>query len=108
MRGEDHVGPMNATVRGTQWARKRVLLNSCIQWIAALGCLFVAAAAHAQDLRAQCGSIPKSQVEIIDSTRQSYSIRMGGKIDGEMTRDPMGYWAYDQYWEPNVSVTLEN
>jgi len=99
---------MNATVRGTQWARKRVLLNSCIQWIAALGCLFVAAAAHAQDLRAQCGSIPKSQVEIIDSTRQSYSIRMGGKIDGEMTRDPMGYWAYDQYWEPNVSVTLEN
>jgi hypothetical protein len=25
-----------------------------------------------------------------------------------MTRDPMGYWAYDQYWEPNVSVKLEN
>ena len=56
----------------------------------------------------QCGSIPKSHVEIIDSARQSYSFQMGGKIDGEMTRDPMGYWAYDQYWEPNVSVTLEN
>jgi hypothetical protein len=33
---------------------------------------------------------------------------MGGAIDGAMTRDPVGYWAFDQYWEPNLSVRLEN
>jgi hypothetical protein len=33
---------------------------------------------------------------------------MGGQFDGEMTRDPVGYWAYDQYWEPNLYVRLEN
>ena len=33
---------------------------------------------------------------------------MGGAIDGEMTRDPVGYRAYDQYWEPNIFVRIEN
>ena len=64
--------------------------------------------AVAQDLRTQCGSSIKSHVEAIDSASHSYSIQMGGKIDGERTRDPIGYWAFDQYWEPNVSVRLEN
>ena len=61
-----------------------------------------------QDLRMQCGTTSRTQVENIDSSSFSYSIHMGGKIDGEMTRDPIGYWAYDQYWEPNVAVRLEN
>lgn len=56
----------------------------------------------------QCGGSPRVQVQTVDSARSNYVLHMGGTIDGEMTRDPMGYWAYDQYWEPNVSVKLEN
>ena len=64
--------------------------------------------ASGQDLRTQCSVHNKSRVEMIESSRSSYSIKMNGSIDGEMTRDPMGYWAYDQFWEPNVSVRMEN
>jgi hypothetical protein len=64
--------------------------------------------ATGQDLRMKCGANSKTHVEIIDTAQATYSIRMGGKIDGAMTRDPIGYWAYDQYWEPNVLVRLEN
>ena len=70
--------------------------------------LALAVNAAGQDLRTQCGANSKTHVETIDSAHAAYSIRMGGKIDGAMTRDPIGYWAYDQYWEPNVSVRLEN
>lgn len=37
-----------------------------------------------------------------------YRIAMGGTVDGEMTRSPVGYQAYTQGFEPNVCVTLEN
>ena len=74
-------------------------------WILALT---MAQAAAGSDLRMQCGVSPKSQVKVLDTAKGSYTVQMGGKIDGAMTRDPMGYWAYDQYWEPNVSVRLEN
>ena len=33
---------------------------------------------------------------------------MGGQIDGASTRDPVGYWAFEQYWEPNLYVRLAN
>jgi len=77
-------------------------------WAVLLLCLALCGAAAGQDLRMQCGANSKTQVETIDSAHATYSIRMGGKIDGAVTRDPIGYWAYDQYWEPNVSVRLEN
>lgn len=64
--------------------------------------------ATGEDLRMACGNNLKTQAETIDSSRFPYSIDLGGKIDGPMTRDPIGYWAYDQFWEPNVSVTLAN
>ena len=86
--------------------RKSGLIH--ISWlILAAGILF-AGAAEGQDLRTQCGTHIKTQAETIDSNKFSYSIPMGGSIDGVMTRDPIGYWAYDQYWEPNISVRLEN
>ena len=75
--------------------------------IAVLG-LSLAGHVAGQDLRTQCGVATKTHVETIESSTHSYSFAMGGKIDGAMTRDPMGYWAYDQYWEPNVAVKLEN
>lgn len=70
--------------------------------------LFLAGSAAGQNLCRQCGTNTKKQVETIDSSHYTYAIDMDGKIDGPMTRDPIGYWAYDQYWEPNVRVTMEN
>lgn len=78
----------------------------CVFFLAA-GMLLTSGAV-ADDLQSQCGTNPKNHVQIIDSSHGVYSVDLGGKIDGVMTRDPIGYWAYDQYWEPNVSVTIEN
>ena len=72
-----------------------------------IGVLLVGSAVG-QNLCRQCGTNTKKQVETVDSSHYTYAIDMGGKIDGLMTRDPIGYWAYDQYWEPNVRVTMEN
>lgn len=62
----------------------------------------------AEDLRALCDSPPKYHREIISDGSHKYTVRMGGKIDGGMTRDPVGYWGYNQYLEPNLFVRLEN
>ncbi len=66
------------------------------------------AVAGAGDLRAICGGPARAHTEAIGSGKHAYTVRMGGNIDGEMTRDPVGYWAFDQFWEPNLSVRLEN
>lgn len=76
-------------------------------WMAAT-VLLCALPAVAQDLRMQCGSAQRTHVETVSASQFSYNISMGGVVDGEMTRDPMGYWAYDQFWEPNVGIRLEN
>jgi hypothetical protein len=70
--------------------------------------LLLAGTASGQNLCSQCGDNTRQQVENIDSSHATYAVEMGGKIDGPMTRDPVGYWAYDQYWESNVRVTMEN
>ena len=70
--------------------------------------LLLAGTVSGQNLSSECGDNSKQQVENIDSSHATYAIEMGGKIDGPMTRDPIGYWAYDQYWEPNVRVTMKN
>jgi hypothetical protein len=68
----------------------------------------VASLLRASDLRTTCGDNPKSQSQIITSGNQTYTIHMGGCLDGDMTRDPVGYWGYDQFWEPNLYVRMEN
>lgn len=70
--------------------------------------LLLSGMAWGQNLSSECGNNPRQHVENIDSSRAAYSLDMGGNIDGPMTRDPIGYWAYDQYWEPNVRVTMKN
>jgi hypothetical protein len=70
--------------------------------------LLLAVPTLGQNLCSQCGDNTRQQVETIDSSHATYAIDMVGKIDGPMTLDPIGYWAYDQYWEPNVRVTMEN
>lgn len=77
-------------------------------WSLLVAGTLLTANASAADLQSQCGSNGKNHVQIIDSSRSVYTVDLGGKIDGPMTRDPIGYWAYDQYWEPNISVTIEN
>jgi hypothetical protein len=51
---------------------------------------------------------PRRYVEVIEATIHEYVVRMGGQIDGASTRDPVGYWAFEQYWEPNIYVRMEN
>lgn len=70
--------------------------------------LVVSGVLHAADLSYLYDSPPKYHEEIISNSSHRYSIQMKGKIDGKMTRDPVGYWAFDQYWEPNVYVKMEN
>jgi len=62
----------------------------------------------ASDLRTTCSDDAKRETKIITSDKETYTIHMGGHIDGDMTRDPVGYWGYDQYWEPNFYVRMEN
>jgi hypothetical protein len=52
------------------------------------------------DLRAACGVNPKRHVETVESSHATYTVNIGGAIDGAMTCDPLGYWSYVQYWEP--------
>ncbi len=77
-------------------------------WTVLVCGFLLARSAVGADLRTQCGANTKRQVENVDSSRFAYSVNMSGKIDGPMTRDPIGYWAYDQYWQPNVEVRIEN
>lgn len=46
--------------------------------------------------------------ETICSTDHAYAIEVGGAFDGAMTRDPVGYGAYNQAWENNLWVRMEN
>ncbi len=49
--------------------------------------------------------------EIVECVRLGhavYHIVMAGTMDGENTRSPVGYQVYDQAFEPNVSVKMEN
>ena len=50
----------------------------------------------------------RTHVETITGSRYGYAVSMGGLFDGDMTRDPIGYAAFNQYFEPNRSVLLEN
>jgi hypothetical protein len=77
-------------------------------WPILISAFLLAGTAMGADLRTACGSTPKRHVETIDATHSTYMVNMGGTIDGPMTRDPIGYWSWVQYWEPNVKVTLAN
>ena len=50
----------------------------------------------------------RNHVEEVTSGHHAYRIEMGGTIDGENTRSPVGYQVYDQAFEPNLYVRIEN
>jgi hypothetical protein len=51
---------------------------------------------------------PHQHVENITAASHVYRIRVNGTADGTNTRDPIGYGSYDQAWESNLSVRMEN
>lgn len=56
------------------------------------------------------GGVPGQHLhrENIEDGPHDYSIDMGGGLDGPSTRDPVGYGNYNQAWENNLWVRLEN
>ena len=47
-------------------------------------------------------------VQSITTASQEYSVHVGGSVDGESLRDPVGYGNYSQSWENNLWARLEN
>ena len=45
---------------------------------------------------------------VLTSKPGAYEVKMGGSVDGVMTRMPVSYSAYHQGWQPNRSLRLEN
>ena len=50
----------------------------------------------------------KTHIETITDKAHTYTVTMGGTLDGVNTRDPVGYSPYGQAFEPNHSVRMEN
>jgi len=47
-------------------------------------------------------------IQSITTSTADYSVRVGGSVDGESLRDPVGYANYNQSWENNLWVRMEN
>jgi hypothetical protein len=50
----------------------------------------------------------KQHEEIITFSAKKYSIKIGGTLDGYMTRSPIGVFSWQQNWENNVALRIEN
>ena len=46
--------------------------------------------------------------EAPQSNEHAYTIEVGGTADGKSMRDPVGYGYYQQHWENNVALSMEN
>ena len=51
---------------------------------------------------------PQCHTEPVAAASHRYVVRVGGTLDGENTRDPVGYGNYGQAWENNRSLRLAN
>ncbi len=54
------------------------------------------------------GDKVQQHTETVTAGPHEYKIVFKGTVDGVMTRDPVGYGAYRQGFQPNLSVRLEN
>ncbi len=54
------------------------------------------------------GPAPRSHTETITTARHEFVLRMGGTMDGENTRTPIGYGAWSRAFEPMREVRIEN
>ena len=51
---------------------------------------------------------PRQHTETITAARHEFVLRMGGTMDGENTRTPVGYNAWSRAFEPMREVRIEN
>ena len=51
---------------------------------------------------------PRQHTETVTAGQHRYTVRVGGTLSGENTRDPVGYGNYGQAWENNISLRLSN
>lgn len=51
---------------------------------------------------------PRRHTETITTARREFVVRMGGTMDGENTRTPVGYGAWSRAFEPMREVRIEN
>ena len=54
------------------------------------------------------GDQARTRVETMDKGTHEYRIELRGTVDGVMTRQPIGYAAFVQGWQPNRYVRIEN
>lgn len=50
----------------------------------------------------------RRHTQTIDATDTQYNVHVGGTVDGESLRDPIGYGNYSQAWENNLWTRLQN
>jgi len=52
--------------------------------------------------------VARTHVQQVTAASHRYTVRQGGTMDGANCRPPIGYAAWNQTWESNRSVRLEN
>ncbi len=52
--------------------------------------------------------VARAHVEEVRGQPHAYEVAFRGTVDGTMTRMPVGYAAFEQVWQPNRSVLIEN
>lgn len=57
---------------------------------------------------ATAGDATQRQSQSIDTSGTRYRVHVGGTVDGESLRDPVGYGNFSQSWENNLWTRLEN
>lgn len=50
----------------------------------------------------------RHHTQTVDATGTVYNVHVGGTVDGESLRDPVGYGVYRQSWENNLWTRLQN
>lgn len=51
---------------------------------------------------------PQQSMHVLTQRDEFVEIEVGGSVDGEMTRDPIGYGNYSQAWENMISIQMHN
>ncbi len=54
------------------------------------------------------GDKERTHTETITTRTHTYTVRFEGTVDGAMMREPIGYGAFKQTWQPDRFVRLEN
>ncbi len=52
--------------------------------------------------------VPRQHVETVTAAHHEFAVTMGGTMDGENTRTPVGYSAWSRAFEPMREVRIEN